>query len=68
MPVEKNNKVIIEYEGRFNDSKGEIFDSSEGKPPLTFIAGVGMVVPGFDNAVIEKADMYVINLENEVLV
>ncbi len=67
MPVEKNNKVIIEYEGRFDDSKGEIFDSSEGKPPLTFIAGVGMVVPGFDNAVLgmEKEQEKEITLKPE---
>lgn len=51
MAVEKNNKVTIEYEGRFDNKDGEIFDSSEGKPPLTFVSGVGMVVPGFDNAV-----------------
>jgi len=52
MKVEKNNKVIIEYEGRFDSKDGEIFDTSKGKQPLTFIAGIGMVVPGFDNAVL----------------
>jgi len=51
MPVEKNNKVTIEYTGRFDNKDGEIFDTSEGKQPLTFISGVGMVVPGFDNAI-----------------
>jgi FKBP-type peptidyl-prolyl cis-trans isomerase 2 len=52
MTVEKNNKVTVEYEGRFDSKDGEIFDSSEGKAPLSFITGVGMVVPGFDNAII----------------
>jgi len=51
MKVEKNKLVTIEYEGKFED--GEVFDSSEkhGKP-LDFVTGIGMVVPGFDNAVI----------------
>jgi len=51
MVVEKGNKIKVEYEGSFES--GEVFDASErhGKP-LEFEAGAGMVVPGFDNAVI----------------
>ena len=51
MKVEKGNKVKVEYEGKFED--GTVFDSSEkhGRP-LEFEAGAGMVVPGFDAAVI----------------
>ena len=51
MVVEKGNKICVEYEGRFES--GEVFDASEkhGKP-LEFEAGAGMVVPGFDAAVI----------------
>lgn len=50
MVVEKGNKVKVEYEGRFEN--GEIFDSSEQHgQPLEFVAGEGMVVSGFDNAV-----------------
>ncbi|MBT4165783.1 hypothetical protein HOE04_01960 [archaeon] len=52
MVVEKNNKVTVEYEGRFDNKDGEVFDSSEGKEPLNFVVGIGMVVPGFDNAII----------------
>jgi len=51
MKVEKNKLVTVEYEGKFED--GKIFDSSEKHgQPLEFVAGVGMVVPGFDSAVI----------------
>jgi FKBP-type peptidyl-prolyl cis-trans isomerase 2 len=52
MTVEKGQTVSVEYEGRFEN--GEIFDSSEkhGKP-LEFQAGIGMVVPGFDKAILE---------------
>jgi len=51
MVVEKGNKIKVEYTGSFED--GEVFDASEkhGKP-LEFEAGAGMVVPGFDAAVI----------------
>ena len=54
MKVEEGSKIKVEYEGKFED--GTVFDSSEkhGKP-LEFEAGAGMVVPGFDNAVIGMA-------------
>lgn len=50
--VKKGDKVKVDYEGKFEN--GEVFDSSkhgEHSHPLEFIVGVGMVVPGFDNAV-----------------
>ncbi len=57
MAVKKGDKVKVEYKGTFED--GTVFDSSEahGKP-LEFEAGSGMVIKGFDNAIIgmEKGD------------
>jgi len=51
MAVEKGNKIKVEYTGSFEN--GEVFDASEKHgEPLEFEAGAGMVVPGFDNAVI----------------
>lgn len=53
MPVEKGNKVKVEYEGSFED--GTIFDSSNKdgtQHPLEFEAGAGKVIKGFDEAVI----------------
>jgi len=51
MAVEKGNKIKVEYTGSFEN--GEIFDSSDmHDKPLEFEVGVGMVVPGFDDAVI----------------
>jgi len=64
MKVEKGNKIKIEYEGKFED--GTIFDSSEKHgQPLEFVAGVGQVVPGFDNAVIgmEKGEEKEVEIE-----
>jgi FKBP-type peptidyl-prolyl cis-trans isomerase 2 len=50
MTVQTGDKIKVEYEGRFEN--GKIFDSSafHGKP-LEFTAGSGMVVLGFDHAV-----------------
>jgi len=51
MAVGKGNKIKVEYTGSFES--GEVFDASEKHgQPLEFEAGSGMVVPGFDVAVI----------------
>jgi len=53
MEIKKGNKIYVHYEGKFET--GEVFDSSEkgeNTEPLAFIAGVGQVIKGFDEAVI----------------
>ncbi|MEX2681061.1 MAG: peptidylprolyl isomerase [Candidatus Sigynarchaeota archaeon] len=52
MPVEKGNQCEVEYTGTFED--GTVFDSTaeHGGKPLVFLVGVGMMIPGFDAAVI----------------
>ena len=47
--IEDGKKVRIHYKGTLSD--GEMFDSSEGRDPLEFETGSGMVIPGFDSAV-----------------
>jgi len=50
MAVKKGDKIKIEYTGTLED--GTVFDSSEKHgQPLEFEVGSGMVIPGFDNAV-----------------
>jgi peptidylprolyl isomerase len=41
--------VHVHYTGRLDD--GTVFDSSEGRDPLSFTVGAGQVIPGFDEAV-----------------
>lgn len=51
--VEKGDKVSVDYNGFLED--GTLFDSSEGRSPLEFEAGMGKMIKGFDNAVIGMA-------------
>jgi len=50
MTVKKGDKIKIDYTGTFDN--GEVFDSSEGKQPLEFEVGSGMVIKGFDDGVV----------------
>jgi FKBP-type peptidyl-prolyl cis-trans isomerase 2 len=45
--VGENKIVQIHYEGTLED--GSVFDSSEGREPLEFLYGVGMVIPGLED-------------------
>ena len=47
--VKTGDTIKIHYKGTFND--GSVFDSSEGRDPLQFQAGSGMVIMGFDEGV-----------------
>ena len=42
--------VRVHYTGTLND--GAVFDTSENMDPLEFTLGEGMVIPGFENAVL----------------
>ncbi len=50
-PASKGDKVRVHYTGTFKDS-GEVFDSSQGGDPLEFVLGEGMVIAGFERAVL----------------
>ncbi len=50
--VKSGDKIKVHYKGTLTDG-GEIFDSSEGRDPLEFTVGSGMVIPGFDNGVVD---------------
>ena len=43
------DSVQVHYTGKLTD--GTVFDSSEGRDPLQFVVGSGMVIKGFDEGV-----------------
>lgn len=45
--IENDTIVSVHYTGTLPDS-GEIFDTSEGREPLTFIVGHKQMIPGFE--------------------
>ncbi len=47
--AKKGDQVAVHYTGRLTD--GTVFDSSEGREPLAFELGAGMMIKGFDAAV-----------------
>ena len=51
--VKAGDTVQLHYTGRLTD--GSVFDSSEGKDPLEFQAGQGMLVPGLDREIVGMA-------------
>jgi FKBP-type peptidyl-prolyl cis-trans isomerase 2 len=47
----KNGDIVrVHYHGKLTD--GTTFDSSEGRAPLEFEVGAGMMIPGFDSGVL----------------
>eukprot|EP00095_Tigriopus_kingsejongensis_P007070 snap_masked-scaffold1564_size35542-processed-gene-0.1 protein:Tk07070 transcript:snap_masked-scaffold1564_size35542-processed-gene-0.1-mRNA-1 annotation:"fkbp-type peptidyl-prolyl cis-trans isomerase" len=47
--AKQGDTVQIHYKGTLDD--GTIFDSSEGRDPLEFAVGSGMIIPGLDKAI-----------------
>lgn len=53
MAVKQGDTVFVHYTGTLDND--EEFDSSQGREPLEFVVGAGMVIPGFEAAVEGKS-------------
>ncbi len=49
--AKKGDKVLVHYTGTYDD--GTVFDSSVERGPLEVTIGTGMVIPGFDRALVD---------------
>lgn len=60
--VKEGDTIKVHYHGRL--TSGETFDSSEGRQPLEFKVGAGMVIKGFDVGVMgmQVGDKKTINI------
>lgn len=63
--MSKQQVYTVDYEGLLED--GTVFDKSEKGKPLTFISGMGMVIPGFENCIagMKKGERKEIRIEPE---
>lgn len=53
MAIKTGDTVFVHYTGKLDD--GTEFDSSDGREPLEFVMGGGMIIPGFEAAVEGKS-------------
>lgn len=51
--AKEGDTVHVHYKGSLEN--GEVFDTSEGRDPLSFTVGTGQVIPGFEEAVVGMA-------------
>lgn len=51
--IKAGDTISVDYTGKKDD--GSVFDTSEGKSPLKFTVGAGMLIKGFDEAVVGMA-------------
>jgi peptidylprolyl isomerase len=49
--AQAGSTVLVHYTGTFDD--GTVFDSSAERDPLEVTIGTGMVIPGFDRALVD---------------
>ncbi len=64
--IEKDAVASVHYTGTLPET-GEVFDSSEGRDPLTFLVGHKQMIPGFEQELMgaEKGERRTFTLEPE---
>ena len=53
MQISENKVILIHY--TLKTEKGEVVDSTEGREPLPYLHGYGMIVPGLETALEGKS-------------
>ncbi len=63
MPIKDGDTVQVHYTGTLED--GSVFDTSREREPLEFVLGSGMLIPGFEAAVVGKEAGETVKVEIE---
>lgn len=65
MEISKDKLVKISYKGTLGD--GSVFDTSEGREPLEFISGLGMIIPGLEAGLegLKKGDKKTVEIKSD---
>lgn len=65
MAIQNGDLVQVHYKGSLED--GTVFDTSEGRDPLSFTAGSNELIPGFSQGVLgmDEGDKKTLTLEPE---
>lgn len=65
MTAKDGDRVKVHYKGSLDD--GTVFDSSEGRDPLSFTLGQKQMIPGFEMAVfgMEVGESKTINIDSK---
>ena len=52
MKIEKHSVVSVNY--TLKNDAGEVLDTSDGREPLTYLQGVGAIIPGLESQLVDK--------------
>jgi len=65
MEIKAETLVKMNYKGTLTD--GSVFDSSEGREPLEFVFGMGMIIPGLEKGIegLKTGDKKTVEIKSE---
>ena len=65
MEIKEKTLVKLHYKGTLKD--GSVFDSSEGREPLEFVFGMGMIIPGLEEGIkgLKKGDKKKVEISSD---
>lgn len=58
---------VVSFHYTLKDSKGDVLESSHGDQPLSFLEGVGQIIPGLESAIhgLKKGEKKSVNVKAE---
>lgn len=56
MPIAKNQVVIVDYKLQNGSNEGDLIEETSGSQPLSFIFGIGQMIPAFEENLEDKQE------------